>query len=153
MAFGAEFAARGPWVTRFEIDGTVYGGDYDAAHDAAERVEDFHAQFPEVASILELGSLEGGHTVCLARLPGVTRVVGIEGRSDNVARARFVTRILNLSNVDFRVADLEEFDVASVGRVDAIFNCGLLYHLAHPVRLLARWPPSLIACTCRRTTA
>jgi hypothetical protein len=137
VSIADQFERLGPWVTRFTIDGHDYGGGYDAAHDAAERIDDFHAQFPDVASILELGSLEGGHSVCLAQLPGVQRVVGIEGRAENIERARFVAELLGVSNVTFHVGDLATFDVTTLGSFAAVFNCGLLYHLPEPWRLLA----------------
>ncbi len=134
----ARFERLGPWVTRFEIDGHVYGGDYDAAHDAADRVVQFHTAFPDVGTILELGSLEGGHTIALAQLPGVRRVVGIEGRDINVERSRFALAAAGVAHAEIVQADLEAFDLGQLGRFDAVFNCGLLYHLPEPERLLVR---------------
>ena len=131
-----KFAELAPWVTKFTIDGHTYGGDYDAAHDA--RITDFHAHFPDVTSILELGSLEGGHTVCLAQLPGVQRVVAIEGRPENIERAQLVVELLDLTNVTSCLGDLATLDPSTFGRFDVIFNCGLLYHLADPWRLLVQ---------------
>jgi SAM-dependent methyltransferase len=131
-----EFRRRGPWVTRFVIDGVPYGGDYPAGEDV--RVAQFFAAFPDASRILELGSLEGGHTLALARHPAVSRVVGIEGRSANVERARFVQRRLGLANVEFLEGNLEATDLASVGSFDAVFCVGLLYHLPRPWELLRR---------------
>ena len=137
-SLAAEFERLGPWVTGFVIDGHSYGGAYDAAQDAFGRIGHFTESFPDAASILELGSLEGGHTVCLAKLPGVRRVVAIEGRQENIDRARFVARLLGVNNVSFEFADLEQFDLATLGSFDAVFNCGLLYHLPEPWKLLTR---------------
>lgn len=133
-----EFHERRPWVTRFEIGGVAYGGSFPAAADA--RIGQFHASFPETASILELGSLEGGHSFALAALPGVERVTALEGREANVARACFVQGVLaddSAANVEFAVADLEHDDLAARGRFDAVFCAGLLYHLPRPWELLS----------------
>jgi SAM-dependent methyltransferase len=132
----AEFAARGPWVTKFVIDGQSLGGDYDPLDDASGRIGQFYGAFPDSATILELGSFEGGHTARLATFPGVTRVVGVEGRPENAARAAFALDVLGVSNVTLHVADLEAFDLTTLGRFDAVFNCGLLYHLHEPWTLL-----------------
>ena len=131
-SIAAEFERLGPWVTSFEIDGHAYGGGYDAAL----RIGQFAECFPGASTILELGSLEGGHSVCLAQLPGVSKVVSIEGRTENIERARFVVKLLGLTNVEFVRANLEDFDLASLGGFDAVFNCGLLYHLPEPWTLL-----------------
>ena len=40
-----EFAARGPWCTKFEIDGRSYGGELDYTGD--KRVEYALSEFPD----------------------------------------------------------------------------------------------------------
>lgn len=137
-ALRAEFDALGPWVTQFEIDGEKFGGWYEAASGNDERVQQFLAAFPDAGSVLELGCLEGGHTVAIARALPQARIVGIEGRTANADRARLVMRTLGLTNVEIREADLETFDLTTLGRFDAVFNCGLLYHLPRPWELLRR---------------
>jgi SAM-dependent methyltransferase len=130
-----EFARRGPWITRFRIDGQSYGGWYDAATD--QRIARFTRAFPSIRNVLELGSLEGGHTVTLAQLPGIERVVGVEARAENLDRARFVVDTLGLQKkIDLVQADLETCELESFGLFDAAFCCGVLYHLQHPRRLL-----------------
>lgn len=128
------FARYGSWITRFVIDGVAYGGAFDALNDP--RVKLFGQLFPGVASVLELGSLEGGHTIALTRLTGAETVVGVEGRASNLARARFVAHLLKAEAVEFHQADLEKVALASFGKFDAVFCCGLLYHLPEPWRLL-----------------
>jgi SAM-dependent methyltransferase len=132
----AEFEARGPWVTRFVVDGHAFGGTFDVESDS--RIAQFQAAFPNARTILELGSLEGGHTVRLAGIEGVTRVIGLEGRAENIARAEFVLQLLDVSNAQVTLANLQTFDLAALGSFDAVFNCGLLYHLPEPWELLAR---------------
>src|SRR5947209_5893974 len=98
----AMFKMRGPWVTKFQIGGESYGGSRDYSdYNADPRIPRFIQQFPEAKSILELGSLEGGHSFQLARLQSVEKVVAIEGRQRNVAKAEFVQRLLGMKNVSF----------------------------------------------------
>jgi SAM-dependent methyltransferase len=118
------------------MEGRPYGGWYDPSQDP--RVEFLFRCFPGTRRILELGSLEGAHTLALARHPGVQSVVGIEGRADNVRRAEFLRRQLSLANVRFHQARVEEIDFLSLGSFDAALCVGLLYHLAHPWELLRR---------------
>jgi SAM-dependent methyltransferase len=127
-----EFRKRGPWATRVRIGGRDFGGAVDLSGD--ERIADFFAAFPGCRMVLELGSLEGAHTFQLAdRVEGV---VGVEGRRRNVEKERFVQRLLGVENVTFVEADLQTLPLASLGRFDAVFCSGLLYHLPRPWLLL-----------------
>jgi SAM-dependent methyltransferase len=128
-----EFEKRKPWITQFTIDGKKYGGDVVQDNDV--RVAFFFQCFPDVKTILDLGSLEGGHTFQLAQRPG-TSVIGIEGRDYNVAKADFMKSLLKVNNVQFICANLEEKPLSSFGRFDAVFCSGLLYHLPRPWELI-----------------
>jgi SAM-dependent methyltransferase len=127
-----EFKSRGPWVSRFRIDGRAYGGKADLMDDG--RIGAFAAAFADCTSVLELGSLEGAHSFSLAKR--VERVVALEGREENIARARFVGTLLGVDNVEFIEADLETTPLERFGRFDAVFCVGLLYHLPRPWLLL-----------------
>ncbi|MBY0586139.1 class I SAM-dependent methyltransferase [bacterium] len=127
-----EFRKRGPWVTRFDIEGETLGGQYHAATD--QRLKQFFDRFPHPARVLELGCLEGGHSVEIAR--AADHVTAIDSRVDNIERARFIASFFGRSNVDFILADLERFPLTSLGTFDVIFNVGLLYHLPEPWRLV-----------------
>lgn len=131
-----EFKKRGPWVTKFVISGRAYGGKFDALNDV--RLSQFFREFPEAHTLLELGSLEGGHTFGLAKFPGVQRVLGLEGRQANLDRARFVQTLLGVTQVDFVLENLETVDLSRYGRFDAVFCVGLLYHLPRPWELIAQ---------------
>jgi hypothetical protein len=135
MDLKTEFEKRGPWITHFEVDGIKSGGTFPALED--ERIAQFFQAFPDVRTILELGSLEGGHTFALARHHGVERVLGIEARKSNIERAQFIQYLLPVDNVKFVQADLEKTKLNELGRFDAIFCSGLLYHLPEPWRLIA----------------
>src|SRR5262245_58343534 len=134
LSFG--FFLRRPWVSRFRIGGRAYGGTFDTVADP--RLGHFGREFPTARRVLELGSLDGAHTFALAAMPGVESVTGIEGRAANLKKARFVQRKLGVRNVTFVHANLEEFDLESLGRFDAVFCSGLLYHLPRPWELLYR---------------
>ncbi len=110
----------------------------------------FSSVFPTFVPILELGSLEGGHTFTLARQPGVERVLAVEGRPSNIDKAKFIGSLLGVSNVQFKQANLEQLQLVSLGYFDAIFCCGLLYHLPEPWKLISQAPlvaPSLFVWT------
>ncbi|MDQ6809911.1 MAG: class I SAM-dependent methyltransferase [Verrucomicrobiota bacterium] len=134
----AAFAEHGTWISRFVIDGIAYGGTFDAVNDT--RIVQFWQALPNARTILELGSLEGGHTIGLARQPGVKRVLGIEGREKNLARARLAARLMQARKVEFARADLETTDLKQFGTFDAVFCSGLLYHLPEPWNLLRQFP-------------
>ena len=128
-----KFDALKPWVTQFTINTTTYGGRVSFDHDT--RVSSFFHAFPGIRTILDLGSLEGGQTFQLAKMPGVS-VVGVEGRKNNITKANFVKELLHTDNVEFMYADLEKTPLLTFGKFDAVFCSGILYHLPHPWELL-----------------
>jgi hypothetical protein len=89
---------------------------------------------------LELGSLEGAQTFLLAERPGVQRLLALEGRETNLRKARFVQELLQARNVEFAQANLEHAELAQFGKFDAVFCCGLLYHLPEPWKLIEQLP-------------
>lgn len=142
------FTALGPWVTAFEVAGERSGGNFNPANDV--RIKRFYEAFPQASKgrILELGSLEGGHSVVLAKR--AAGLVALEGREENLRRARFIKRLYGLSNVEFGQADLETNELSELGEFDAVFCSGLLYHLPEPRALLervARVSPNLYIAT------
>jgi SAM-dependent methyltransferase len=128
----AGFARRDPWVTRFRINGRLHGGRFAAGDDP--RLVLFDRAFPDARSVLELGSLEGGHALALAARG--LRVTGVEGRSANVSKARWVQQVLGERSVQFRQADLERTPLRTFGVFDVLFCARLLYHLPDPGALL-----------------
>lgn len=129
------FDRRGPWVTGVRIDGKTYGR---ATRHSSPRLKEFFKAFPEASRgrILEPGSLEGAMTLELARR--ARAVVGLEGRPQNVERAEFLKGLFGADNVAFYVTNLEEDGLSSYGKFDAVFCCGLLYHLANPRAFVER---------------
>ncbi len=129
----AGFDKLGPWVTQFRINGKTYGGNQPFYGDP--RVLQMFKSFSNVKTILELGSLEGGQSFELARQRGVEKVVGVEGRQYNIDKANFVKKVLEVKNVEFVLGNLED-GLSQYGQFDAVFCCGLLYHLPRPWVLL-----------------
>jgi SAM-dependent methyltransferase len=127
------FWKRGPWVTRFTVDGRTFGGSL--SYDNDPRVAQFFDAFPQARAILEPGCLEGGMTFQLASRPDA-QVVALDARSENLERARFIQQLLGVENVTFREANLEVEPLSSFGQFDAIFCSGLLYHLSEPWKFL-----------------
>ena len=134
----ADFAELGPWIYQFRIDGRDYGGGISAVGD--ERLERFFSYAPNAETILELGALEGAHTFIMAQRPGTKRVVALEGREANLRKARFVQDLLQIRNIEFAQANLERSDLGAFGKFDAVFCCGLLYHLPEPWKLIEQCP-------------
>ena len=65
-------------------------------------------------------------------------MVALEGREDNVRRARLVLETFGAASVDFRHYDVERFETAEFGHFDWVFCAGLLYHLPEPWTLLRK---------------
>lgn len=94
-------------------------------------------------SILDLGCLEGGYTVEFARMG--FRAVGLEVRASSIAACRYVKSRVDLPNLCF-VQD-DAWNTERHGPFDAIFCCGLLYHLDRPrtfIHMLARVATRLV---------
>lgn len=129
-----EFDSLKPWVTQFTINGKKYGGEISFDND--NRITQFFDAFPDIHSVLELGSLEGGHTFQLAKKPGIS-ILGIEGRDYNVKKANFVKDLLKIENARFVCGDLEKTRLTSFGNFDAVFCSGILYHMPKPWNLIS----------------
>jgi SAM-dependent methyltransferase len=130
------FDRRGPWITRFQIDGHAYGGEIDLPGDSL--IDQFSERMPAGSTVLELGSLEGGHSFALARHG--YRVTGVEGRTENIGKARYVQGLLGDRQTRFVHANLEQTSLTSFGRFDCVLCAGLLYHLPRPWDLLNQLP-------------
>ncbi len=144
----AEFRRLEPWITKFRIGDEEFGGRFDAMNDA--RIAQFFKSFPQVENILELGSLEGGHSFALARNVSVKKVTAIEGRAANIEKSKLIKRLLGDDKVEFIEADIEKLDFDAFGPCDAVFCSGLLYHLPRPWELipkLARISPNIFIWT------
>jgi SAM-dependent methyltransferase len=128
--------AQSPWKSSFTINGKAYGSGLN--HELDVRPPQFFRLVPDARRILELGSCQGGGTFQLAKYPGVREIVALEGRDYHLEKARYVQKALDIHNVTFLQADLETFDFGPLGRFDAVYCVGLLYHLPEPWSLLEK---------------
>ncbi len=78
--------------------------------------------------VADVGCLEGGYAVEFARMG--FQVLGIEVRDQNIAACNYVKSKVDLPNLEF-VQD-NALNIADYGEFDAVFCCGLFYHLEHP---------------------
>jgi SAM-dependent methyltransferase len=81
------------------------------------------------ARVLDLACLEGMYALELARRGA--RVTGIEGREQNLEKARFAARALGL-DVDLRLGDVRSLSRREHGEFDVVLCLGILYHLDSP---------------------
>jgi hypothetical protein len=82
--------------------------------------------------LVDLGCLEGGYAVEFARMG--FRVLGMDVREANIAACQYVKSKTDLPNLDFVRDDV--WNIARYGTFDAVFCCGLLYHLDQPRHFL-----------------
>lgn len=123
-----------PWQSGFEIEGQYYGNEnYFPLTDP--RIDLFMKKFPGCRRVLEIGCLEGGHTVRMQQL-GVEQVTAIEGRESNITKSTFICDVFGYPNTKFILGNIDTFDFTSIGRFDAVLCIGVLYHLANPLRFL-----------------
>src|SRR6185312_10010629 len=80
--------------------------------------------------ILDLACLEGQYALEFARQGAQS--VGIEGRAENLEKARFAQRALQLDNVELHQDDVRNLSVAKYGHFDVVLCLGILYHLDAP---------------------
>jgi len=100
---------------------------------AAKRLLD--ATFPgskENLRIADLGCLEGGYTVEFARLG--FQALGLDVRESNIEACRYVQSKVALPNLEFVRDDV--WNIPAYGTFDAVFCCGLFYHLDRPREFL-----------------
>jgi SAM-dependent methyltransferase len=82
--------------------------------------------------IVDLGCLEGGYAVSFAR-EGL-QTLGIDIRQSNIENCRYIKQQTNLPNLEFVCDDVRNLE--NYGKFDAIFCCGILYHLDEPRKFL-----------------
>lgn len=82
--------------------------------------------------LADIGCLEGGYATEFARLG--FQVLGIEVRELNIAACNYIKAHTDLPNLQF-VQD-NALNIANHGVFDAVFCCGLFYHLENPKEYL-----------------
>ena len=87
-------------------------------------------------TVLELGSLEGGHT-SMFEVWGAASIVAIEAHSRAYLRSLIVKEILGLRRAQFLYGDCVKYLAGNPGTFDICCASGILYHMTDPVALLA----------------
>lgn len=82
--------------------------------------------------LVDLGCLEGGHSVEFARLG--YNVLGIEKRKMNFEKCLYVAEHCHVPNLKFALDDVR--NIQHYGNFDVAFCSGILYHLDDPVAFL-----------------
>lgn len=129
-------AEVGPWTTPvFLGDGITASEAKDPSGGTRLRrliqiVEDVAGRPLSGVRVLDLACLEGMVSVELARRGA--RVLGIEARAANVARAKFAKDALELSNLEIAQDDVRNLSRAKYGSFEIVLCLGILYHLPAP---------------------
>lgn len=92
--------------------------------------EDFISQPLKELRVLDLASLEGMYAFEFARHG--CEVVGIEGRLENIEKAKFANQVLDFKNCRFVQDDVRNLNTENYGTFDVVLCCGILYHLDAP---------------------
>jgi len=85
--------------------------------------------------VADIGCHEGFYSVALARL-GVPEILGIDVRETNLAKARFVSEVLAVRAVRYKLGNCEQLSPADYGTFPLTLCLGLLYHLENPMLCL-----------------
>ncbi len=102
---------------------------------AKKLINELASNHPFTTQVLDLGCLEGGYAVELARMGTDFLVTGIEIRRENLACCRYVQSKTNSRHLSFLKDDVWDLE-KNAWRVDAVFCSGLLYHLDRPKEFL-----------------
>lgn len=85
--------------------------------------------------VLELGPLEGAHSVLLER-HGARCVLGIEANSIHYLKSLVIKEYVGLKRTTFLLGDFIQHLRHTRDHYDLIFACGVLYHMTDPAELL-----------------
>ncbi len=93
-------------------------------------------RYPPGSQVLEAGCGVGAQTVTLARRSPGARFTSVDISAGSIAEARRRARLADVTNVEFRQADIFALPFAP-GSFDHVFVCFVLEHLSQPVTALA----------------
>lgn len=125
------FAGR--WSTRLPIDAPTGPIELIGDHRLVSCVEALGGVTD--ADVLELGPLEGAHSITLRGL-GARRVVAIEANTSAYLRCLVTKEVTGLTGVEFRLGDFRPYLDTTDERFDLAVAIGVLYHLDDPVPVL-----------------
>jgi hypothetical protein len=130
-------ARHGPWTTPVDLGLGVSACDPALDPTGGTRLNrvlqltrDVAGRPLEGVRILDLACLEGMISLPLAHQGA--RVLGIEARESNVARAAFARDAWDLSNLEFLRDDVRNLSLDVHGSWEIVLGLGILYHLPAP---------------------
>jgi tRNA (mo5U34)-methyltransferase len=88
-------------------------------------------------TVLDVGC-NGGFYSLVAKLRGVTSVVGVDHSEHHLNQAILVRDALGIESVEFKVADVTRIDEFGLGMFDYVINIGVIYQLENPFDYLRR---------------
>jgi SAM-dependent methyltransferase len=134
----------GKWMYEFDLgDGVktpLYLESLRKVHQARhEMIFDFldglHFDYRS-ADVLDIGCNEGYFLFEMLKC-GARSGLGLEGRAENISKARFIEETLGIKHCEFREADVLDVDLGSE-HYDIVLLLGLIYHVEDPIGLLRR---------------
>ena len=87
----------------------------------------------DTATVLDM-ACNHGYFAVEAAFHGARKVVGVDLREQNIAKANFLKTYFGTQNVEFRVQNV--YDLDSSETFDVVYNLGLFYHVTDPYVLM-----------------
>ncbi len=130
------FLSMEGWSTQYTIDGKVMGGPVQLLTDKRMKWHIDVVGGVEGKRILELGPLEGAHTITLIN-HGAKEVIAIEGLRRAWLRCLVVKEILQVQKARFLYGDFCHYVKNYSGQpFDCVLAAGVLYHQTNPAELI-----------------
>ncbi len=85
------------------------------------------------STVLDMACNHGYFSV-EAAFYGAKKVVGVDLRTENIAKANFLKNYFQVENVQFRVQNVYDLDPSE--KFDVVYNLGLFYHITDPYLLM-----------------
>lgn len=128
---------KGEWSTRLPDDTGLVASTGPMRGCEDYRVEWFERLIGGFTGkrILELGPLEGGHAY-MAEKRGAAEIVSIEANPRAYLKCLLLKEIFGLQRARFLLGDFTPYLRDSREQFDAVFACGVLYHMTNPVELI-----------------
>jgi SAM-dependent methyltransferase len=136
------------WFYPFEFDGMRVPYNHQQVAEVRERHYRRYAHVFAALLALTGGSLAGNRVLDIgcnagfwsiqASRAGADRVLGIDASRINIEQAQFISRLVELKNVDYQVVNTYDMSHRLLASFDITFFLGILYHLDKPMEALER---------------
>lgn len=138
-------AELGPWFYRFQFEGGVETAPGVPPH--VEGIFETRRRMVETAAAahfgerirdiecLDIGCHEGYYSIAMARA-GVRQITGVDARAENLRRARFVARAMEIDNIEYKRGRVETLARDEDRTYELTLFLGVLYHVEDPILCL-----------------